>query len=369
LDIGPRATDSLLLETSFLRYALTHTTNLNFYTSTLAKKIVFNGTTAQGVLVNAGWEDFLLTAKKEVIVSAGTIRSPQLLLASGVGPGSDLEALKIPVVADRPGVGQNLTDHIAIGVNYPVNIVTHSALGNLAYTIAAAESYRVNRTGALTSTGGDVIAFEKFPQDVMRALRPETQAALEANPADWPDIEYFFSDAYAGDNKDFTHNVPPTEDNYIANSAALQSPFSRGYVKLASPDTATNPLVNFNYYHDPRDQDVAIAAFKRIRKLTTQSAMKQILIGPEAFPGANITSDAEILKTIKAFSLPVYHAAGTCAMGKPTDLYAVVDSKARVIGVKNLRVVDASAFPFLVPGHIQATVYGLAEMIADFIME
>jgi choline dehydrogenase len=356
-------------ETSFLRDALATTTNLNFYTSTLAKKIVFNGTTAQGVLVNAGWQDFLLTAKREVIVSAGTFRSPQLLLASGVGPRSDLEALKIPVVADRPGVGQNLTDHIAVGVNYPVNIVTHSQLGNHAYIAAAAQSYLVNRTGALTSTGGDIIAFEKFPDDVMRSLRPETQAALKANPADWPDVEYFFSDAYAGNNKDFTHNIPPTEDNYVSNSAALASPFSRGYVKLANPDTATNPVVNFNYYKDPRDQDIAIAAFKRIRKLTTQSDMKQILIGPEAFPGANITSDADILKAIQSFSLPVYHASSTCAMGKPTDPYAVVDSKARVIGVKNLRVVDASAFPFLVPGHIQATVYGLAEMVADFIMK
>ncbi|KID81377.1 Glucose-methanol-choline oxidoreductase [Metarhizium guizhouense ARSEF 977] len=117
-------------DTSFLRCALAHTTNLNVYTSTLAKRIVFNATTAQGVLVNAGGAEFLVTAKREVVLSAGAFRCPQLLLASGVGPRAQLEALDIPVVADRHGVWQNLTDHISFGLSWHVNLVTHSALGN-----------------------------------------------------------------------------------------------------------------------------------------------------------------------------------------------------------------------------------------------
>ncbi|KAK2598138.1 hypothetical protein QQS21_005689 [Conoideocrella luteorostrata] len=354
-------------ETSFLRYALANTTNLNVYTSTLAKQIVFNENTAQGVLVNAGGADFLLTAKREVIVSAGAFRSPQLLLASGIGPRAQLKALNIPVVADRSGVGQNLTDHVSFGISWPVNLVTHSAFGHPGYAAAAAEQYLTNRTGALASTGGDIIAFEKFPNKVLSCLSNETRTALAANPQDWPDVEYYFADAFTGNGKDFVHGHPPSNANYVSNSAALVAPFSRGNVTITSRDTAVLPRVNLNYLQDVRDQEIAVAAFRRIRVLTEQSDMKDILAGPEAYPGANITSYAEILKAIQDSALPVYHAAASCAMGKTTDPWAVVDSRARVIGVNSLRVVDASAFPFLIPGHPQATVYALAEKIADVI--
>lgn len=352
-------------ETSFLRYALAKTTNLNVHVSTLAKRIVFNGTAAQGVVVNAGGADFLLTAKREVIVSAGAFRSPQLLLASGIGARAQLEALDIPVVADRPGVGQNLTDHISFGASWPVSIVTHSALGNPSYAAAAAEQYVANRTGALASTGGDIIAFEKLPANTLSQLSEEARAGLTAIPNDWPDVEYFFSDAFTGNGRDFIHGKPPSSANYVTNSAVLAAPFSRGSVTITSKDTAVLPKVDLNYFGDRRDQEIAVAAFRRVRALTEQSAMKDILTGPEAYPGGNITSYDDILRAIRECAVPVFHASATCAMGKATDSWAVVDSKARVIGVDRLRVVDASAFPFLIPGHPQATVYGLAEKIAE----
>lgn len=111
-----------------------------------------------------------------------------------------------------------------------------------------------------------------------------------------------------------------------------------------------------NYLLDPRDQEVAIAAFKRVRAIYATRAIAPVLVGGESFPGENVTTDAQILEGIRQSALAVYHTAATNAMGNASDPNAVVDSKARVIGVKNLRVVDASAFPFLPPGHPQSTV-------------
>ena len=356
-------------ESSFLRYALANTTNLNVYTSTLAKKVVFTGNRAQGVLVNAGGKDFLISANKEVIVSAGTFRSPQLLLASGVGPKDTLNHLNISVVVDRPGVGQNMMDHVAFGVDFPVNLVTHSSFAtNPAYALSQLEAYLANRTGAFTSTGGELIAFERLPQSLLDRMSCEARDGFAKLPHDWPQIELFFSDAFAGNNKDFISAMgPDPKANYGTGEVALVAPFSRGNVTITSADTSVLPKVNPNLLGDVRDQEVAIATFKELRTFFTTSALSSILAGPEAYPGTNFTSDADIWKAIQAQALPVYHAAGTCGMGLPEDPMAVVDSHARVFGTAGLRVVDASAFPFLPPGHPQGTIYALAEKIADMI--
>ena len=136
----------------------------------------------------------------------------------------------------------------------------------------------------------------------------------------------------------------------------LVAPFSRGTVTVNSTDTAINPIVNPNLLGDDRDMDLAIQAFRRARQIFNTTAMRQITIGSEAIPGANVTSDAQIRDMLMKNSNTVYHAAATCAMGKKGEKGAVVDSRARVFGVQGLRVVDASAFPFLPPGHPTSTV-------------
>ena len=125
---------------------------------------------------------------------------------------------------------------------------------------------------------------------------------------------------------------------------------------INSTDTSANPLVNPNFLADPRDREVAIAGFKRARQVWATKAMGNVIIGNEAYPGANYTTDEQILEAIIPQALTVYHAAATCAMGNTSDPMAVVDSHARVIGVSGLRVVDASAFPFLPPGHPQGSI-------------
>ena len=131
----------------------------------------------------------------------------------------------------------------------------------------------------------------------------------------------------------------------------LVAPSSRGNVTINSTDTADNPVINPSFLGDLHDRDLAVQAFKCARQIFQTQALRTIVIGPEAYPGPNVTTDREILETIMQSSATIYHASGTNAMGRAHDPNAVVDSPARVIGVTGLRVVDASIFPLLPPGH------------------
>ncbi|KAB8288833.1 hypothetical protein EYC80_010736 [Monilinia laxa] len=356
-------------ETSFGRQALTETTNLNIYKSTLAKKILFDtNNTATGVLVNSGGVEYTISANREVILSAGAFRSPQLLLVSGIGNPETLAEHNISVVANRPGVGQNMWDHCLFGISRAVDILTHSRLSTPAFAQEQALLYLTNRTGMSTSTGADILGWEKLPTPLRSNFSQSTRDGLATFPSDWPEIEFLFLDGWSGLQRDFLTGAPRDGKLYGSASAALAAPFSRGNVTISSNDTADNPVVSPNYLLDPRDQEVAIAAFKRVRDIYATQAMAPVLVGGESFPGVNVTTDAQILEGIRQSALTVYHTAATNAMGNASDPNAVVDSEAKVIGVQNLRVVDASAFPFLPPGHPQSTVYAFAEKIADLIL-
>ena len=287
-------------------------------------------------------------------------------MVSGIGPASTLRSHQVPVCADRPGVGQNLWDNIFSGPSYPVNVPTHNAFSNPTVIGAAIEEYNSQRTGILTNSGGDLLAFEKLPNN---SLSPSTRRDLDnAFGPDWPDIEYLEVDAFVGDKL-----APPPASTTGRNSAALlpglTAPFSRGNVTIISNDTSILPVVSPNWLQDPRDREVLTAAFRRARQVWASRSMRNVTTGPEAFPGINVTSDAEILDAIQRSAQTIWHAAGTNKMGKEDDPMAVVDSKARVIGVKGLRVVDASAFPFLPPGQPQGMVYALAEKIAQDVLD
>jgi choline dehydrogenase-like flavoprotein len=199
-----------------------------------------------------------------------------------------------------------------------------------------------------TNVGGDFVAFEKLPSG---AVSNSTRAALDTTfGADWPDVELLPFDLNLV-------SLTPDGRNYVSSLAGLMSPFSRGNVTINSTDTAVNPIVDTNWLADPRDQEVAIAAFKRARAVFQTPEIQKIIVGGGEFaPGSEVTSDAAILEVIKQSATTISHAAGTCKMGKADDPLAVVDSHARVFGVTGLRVVDASTFPLLPPGHPQATV-------------
>ncbi|KAI1172190.1 putative glucose-methanol-choline oxidoreductase [Nemania sp. FL0916] len=349
-------------ETSFLRQGLAYPA-LSVYQLTLAKRIVFDGKTATEVIVDTQGSEYTLSARKEVVLTAGVFGSPQLLMVSGIGPQETLKQLGIPVISHRPGVGQGMQDHIYFGVSYRVNAPTISALQGTAFAAQQADLY-AKGLGMYTNPIGDVLAWEKIPKKLRRTLSNRTLTALGEYPADWPEVEYLALAGYLGFQE--VSRAGPSKDvtNYATLATATIAPRSRGYVSITSNDTAIAPLINPNFLTDRADVEVSIAAFKRVREFWQTDAMRQFAIGEEVFPGKNVSTDAQIEDIVRRSYSTVYHGSCTCAMGKKDDLMAVIDSKARVYGVQKLRIVDASSFPLLVPGHPQATVYALAEKIA-----
>lgn len=344
-------------ETAFLRPALSYP-NYIVYTQALVKKILFDGTRAAGVRVDTDGFEYDLTATKEVILSAGAFNSPQLLMVSGIGPADTLSAYGMPVVANLEGVGKGMRDHIYFGPSYRVNAPTMSALQDTAFTAQAVEDYRTRAAGMLTSTAVDVLGWEKVPDDLRRGFSNATLAKLASYPADWPELEFLSLSIYMGWQNDSRGGGPGDDYNYASLAPAVVMPFSRGSVSIASADAAIAPLIDPGFLTDQADVEVAIAGYKRARQFWKTDAMRPFLVGdaPEKFPGANVTTDDEILDIIKRSYNTVYHAACTCSMGKKDDNMAVVDPQGRVYGVQGLRVVDASIFPLLPPGHPQATV-------------
>lgn len=202
----------------------------------------------------------------------------------------------------------------------------------------------------------NVTAWEKVPRNLRANFSKSTLADLATFPADWPEVEWLNVAGFFGYQDNFVRDGPTDGYNYATMAMALVAPMSRGNISISSADMNDQPLINPNWLSSPTDQQVAVAAYKRARQFFDTPSMKQIEIGPEYFPGAHISTDAQILEIIRESFNTVFHASSTCAMGKTTDPQAVVDSNARVIGTTNLRVVDASSFPFLPPGHPMASV-------------
>lgn len=247
-------------------------------------------------------------------------------------------------------------DHVLFGASFDTNIATHARLQDPVFAAAQTEAYIKNRTGVLTNTASDFVGWEKLPSTLRRNLKNSTLAGLALLPSDWPELELIFPDGYGGYLTDFLADGPLDGKNYASVGAGLQATFSRGFISINSSDTAINPIVNPNLLGDQRDLDVAVQALRRIRQIANTTALRNITIGEEAFPGVKVQTDDEIKAWLMTASNTICHAACTNAMGKSNDLMAVVDSEARVFGVSRLRVVDASIFPFLPPGHPQSLV-------------
>ncbi|KAK8848601.1 GMC oxidoreductase [Apiospora arundinis] len=303
-------------ESSFLRNAIQGGGTLVVYTHTQARRIRFERSSpprAIGVEVETRGLQYSLNAAKEVIISAGTFHSPQLLMVSGIGPKAVLDSQSIPVIVDSPGVGQNLVDPVQIAVSHAVN--TPSGQSLTADPVLAphyVKQYLEDASGPFSSAAG-YLAAERIPPRLRSALSAGAQEKLAGYPADWPEIMYIVG-SFLG------HNLATIG----ATAAWMPITFSRGNITLRSDDD-----------------------------------------GPELLPGAGVQTDQQVLDYIRQSATPIWHPAGTCAMGRSGEDGAVVDSKARVFGVEGLRVCDASVLPFTIPAHPQGSLYALAEKIAD----
>ena len=361
--IDPETMQRSSSESSFLNLIRDHP-RFKLYEHTLVEQVGFDkDMRAVGVLVSANGTKTKVRASKEVILSAGVFGSPKLLMLSGIGPKSKLEPFGIDVHIDLPGVGENLTDHPFISTTYRVNVPTASeALRDPTVAAANEQKYREEKAGPLTISASGFTFWEKLPFPHRENFSPSSHRELDSLPADWPELEYLTASAHASWRKD-----PQDGFNYACIIGSLAAPLSRGSVSLRSANPADLPFIDPNFFSHPADITVAIAAIRRMRQIW--AGMDKSVVDSEYFPGALVKTDNGLFEYVKESLTPTNHGACTCKMGKKEDKMAVVDHEARVFGTTALRVVDASAFPFLAPGHPQSTVYALAEKIADTILE
>ena len=366
--IDPTTAKRSSSESSFLREAL-ETTTLKVYDDTLAQRILFNDQKkATGVLASTGNTSYTLSARKEVILSAGAFQSPQLLMVSGIGPASLLQKFAIPIVQDLPGVGQEMWDHPWFASSFRVDVITNSYyLQNPVAAAAAVEEWQTEAKGPLAVALPGIFGWEKLPN--RSALSPSALSALSSFPDDWPELEYLPASAFAGNQSNYGAISPQDGHNYASMGVALVAPLSRGNISISSSSMTDPPLINPNWLSHPVDKELAVAGFRRSREFLATLSKHGVLLGGETYPGPSVQTDEQILEWIHSAVAPVWHAAGTCKMGRPSDRLAVIDSQARVYGVNGLRVVDASSFPFLPPGHPQSTLYALAQKIAADVLQ
>lgn len=304
-------------EATYLRsYLRTTGTHLQVYTHTLAKRVLFDSKkTAIGVQVETCGLPYTLTAKKEVILSAGAFQSPQLLMVSGLGPKDELAKHNITTLVDLPGVGGNMQDHVLIGVFYLVNVTTTAVLANNTIAQQYEATYRNNATGILSSNNVDFLGWEKLPGANRANISATARQALDQYPADWPDLEFVVG----------SFPVSPklvSDLNYAFVETALITPQSKGSIAISSANMADPPIIDVGWLTSPTDVEVMIQALRRGRDFFAANSIQPVLIGGEAAPGPKYTTDAELAAYVRRNITTVYHASCTCesARGRLTAL-------------------------------------------------
>uniref|UniRef100_A0A1B6KD88 Glucose-methanol-choline oxidoreductase N-terminal domain-containing protein n=1 Tax=Graphocephala atropunctata TaxID=36148 RepID=A0A1B6KD88_9HEMI len=303
-----------------------------------------------------------LLAKKEVILSAGAIGSPQLLLLSGVGPVKHLKEKDIALIADLPGVGRNLHNHISVSV--PLAFKALRSYDSL--NIRTLLDFLMKRKGVLTSTGmSQVTGFAHLNDSNINDDQPDTQFFFEG----------FITNCSTGSNIMTDTNG---EQRIIRVIPTMLKPRSRGFVELASKDPFANPRIVSNYLTEMDDLELLLKGIRFIQKLTDTEALRregvELLYGyvnhtAQPCQTLPVDSDNYWRCVIRHTTNPENHQVATCSMGADTDGMAVVTDKLEVRRVQNLRVMDASIFPFVLSGNINAPVIMAAEKGADLVKE
>lgn len=321
--------------------------NLHVKTNTITTQIIFEGQRAVGVKIKQGNQVSELKARCEVIVSAGTFGSPQLLMASGVGPVAELQRHGIPVVQALEGVGKNLQDHIdqvqTWRTNNKQDTFGVSATGTVGVTKAIGE-WKKNRTGKVTSTFAESGAFFKSS--------PELSV---------PDLQLVFVVGIVDDHSRKMH----LGHGFSCHVDVLR-PYSRGTVTLQSADVTQAPVIDPQFLSDERDMELLVKGVQ-IQQSIIESAPFDAIRGKMLYP-VDKNDKAAIMKDIRNRADTQYHPVGTCKMGPANDSMAVVDSQLRVHGIQGLRVVDASIMPTLCGGNTNAPTIMIAEKAADLIL-
>lgn len=320
--------------------------NLTVVTDAQATRLLFDGKRATGVACRVNGGDRVFHARRTVVLSAGALQSPQLLMLSGIGPGAELARHGIPVIHDLPSVGRNLQDHLQIRLIYRMRrpITTNDQLKTWFGQIKLGMQWMLTRSGPLAvgiNQGG-----------IFARVLPESAT---------PDVQFHVATLSA----DMAGGKPHPFSGCTLSVCQLR-PESRGEVKLASADPLAAPLIYSNYLSSETDRRCVTAAINFARRLAVTEPLKSE-IAEEFLPGSDAVGDDDLLHFAREYGATIFHPSGTCRMG--SDDGAVVDPRLRVRGIEGLRIVDCSVMPTLVSGNTNLPVIMIAEKAADMIKE
>lgn len=320
--------------------------NLSIITNAAVSSLDLDGRRVRGVRYRIGSEERLIKARREVILAAGAIGSPQILQVSGIGPAEALQTAGVGVRHALPGVGMNLQDHFQIRFVYECNLpgslndVWHSRW----LQVKTGLEYATRRTGILTIGAGVGGAFLRS--------RPEL---------DLPDIQFHIMPLSADKPGESLHTF-----SGMTVSVCQLRPESRGTITITSADTRVPPRIVANYLDTESDRRVMLDGMKKIREVSGQRPFAQY-VKAERFPGPQAASEDALMAYMREKGTTIFHPTGTCKMG--TDEMAVVDPRLKVRGIEGLRVVDGAIMPRVVSGNTNAPIIMIAEKAADMIKE
>lgn len=321
--------------------------NLDIRTGAHVRRVLFSGVTASGIEVSLDGQVQRFEAAREVVLCAGALSSPHLLMLSGIGDSEQLRRHGIATVAHVPGVGKNLQDHFAVRVQAqttPSGSYNQHLAGWRKYVEGA--RYLITKSGYLALGSSIAAAFVRSGPEV-----------------DYADMEISFRPmtfSYAGSSEAVVDNFPA-----ISASVYRVRPASRGEVALRSGDPMQSPAFVPNYLQDPEDVHAMLAGLRRLREVLAMEPLSSLIVR-ELLPGDLVRTDAQWIDYMEREGQCAFHPAGTCKMGK--DNMAVVDARLRVHGVERLRVVDTSIMPVVTSGNTNAPTIMIGEKGADMIL-
>jgi len=299
-----------------------------------------------GALVWNGKELVSASASREMILAAGSIGSPQILQLSGIGPAGLLQQHGVPVVHELPGVGENLQDHLQIRAVFKVNgVPTLNAIASTLWGKAKIGlEYAMFRTGPMSMAPSQLGAFTRSSPD-----------------HEWPNIEYHVQPLSLDAFGEPLHSFPA-----FTASVCNLNPTSRGTVRIRSNKFEDAPLISPNYLSTPEDRKVAAESLRVTRRICAQPALAKYQ--PQEWkPGTQYQSDDELARLAGDIATTIFHPVGTTKMGRADDPMAVLDSKLRVFGVRNLRVIDGGAMPTITSGNTNSPILMMAEKATGWI--
>ena len=324
--------------------------NLKVVTNAFVTRILLDSKTALGVEFSKGGQGGELSkvsAKKEVILSGGTINSPQLLQLSGIGEGALLRSLGIEIVHELAGVGENLRDHYA---------------PRFCARVKGIET--INEQSKGVKLLGEIAKYFVGGRSILNLSPSMVYGFWHSDPvAKNNDIQFVFAPASYKLGK---HGLLADHPGFIV-AAWQHRPDSKGWVRLRSADPFEKPVIQPNYLSEESDRAVTIKAMKLARSLMHTKSMSPYFDGEE-YPGSEIESDDELLDAARHWGSTTYHVMGTCRMGPDSDPMAVVDDNLRVKGIANLRVIDASIMPTMLSANLNAGAMMIGEKGADLVL-